>query len=197
MRIICPACGVNMALPDDEPGDVVECAGCGKQFRVGEDIDSAPSAGAGTSFQSAVQKKPAREWRKGIFAGSIGAVATAMLVVIVLVAYRVLSPAPLATPVVPWDRAHRADLLALKATAESQAMAGNWQKSYDAYQQILLLVSDHEVKDPVAVEVIESVRPGQDRAMAGILAGRVAVAPSSNVEIKPVVVARSLLHRRP
>jgi hypothetical protein len=90
---------------------------------------------------------------------------------------------------VPWDQQHRAELLSLKSSAESLALAGKWQESYDTYQRILTVVGDHEVSDPVALSAVNAVLPGQDRAIAAMLAD--AKARQSDAETSRVVAVQT------
>ncbi len=207
MRITCPACGLNMELEADAAWGVLNCADCGKRIRFGEQPAERGEDDIGFDFDvslpatsESVQPKTVRrqrEWRKAIIAGAVGAMAMAMLAVLVIVLQRAMVPVTAASAV-PWDQAHRAELLNLKTSADSLAKQGKWQESYDGYQKILSLVGDHPVTDPVAVAMVQAVGPGQDRAVAAMtamVANRAMVAPaaSANVEPKPatrpVVVA--------
>jgi hypothetical protein len=189
MRIVCPACGVSSEVTDDAVPEILICAGCGKRIRLAsptpmrgeDDIDFDFSPGV-VSVPSATGKKatpPRREKRTAIVAGLVGAMATAMLVVLVLVLKRAMVPEPAAVvsvaseiSSVPWDREHRAELLDLKSRADLLATAGKWQQSYEAYQQILTFVGDHQVSDPVALTVVDAVKTGEDRAMSALLADK-------------------------
>jgi hypothetical protein len=201
--MICSACGENLIVPDDEPGDVVQCVGCGKRIRLHREADSITadtqeSLGSGTPRKTKppVRSSGGRSSKLMLTAGLTGAVTAAVLVVVALVVEKNLRSGnnssaasttltAAAAPLVHWDQAHRPELLAMKKTADELAQAGDWQQSYDAYQQILTYVADHSITDPVAITIVESVRPGQDRAMSAIVANRLAlsapVAPPATV----------------
>jgi hypothetical protein len=84
--------------------------------------------------------------------------------------------------VVPWDRAHRAELLSMKNNADALALSGNPQQSYDAYKQILSMVADHDVSDPVVLQVVTGARVGQDRMLALLMAPK-PVTPTTVAEV--------------
>jgi len=65
-------------------------------------------------------------------------------------------------PAISWDHAHRKELLALKLQAEQAAIAQDWKTAYNSYSQILELVADHQVTDPLVAELVSAARSNQD-----------------------------------
>jgi hypothetical protein len=184
MRIICPACGIHMMLPDDEPGDVVECAGCGKRIRLNTDSHF-PLAPSDESVVYSPRKTELKRAEGGVnplrilIVGLIGLLTVTVLSILGIMVEKRVVQAPASEPAVivntapvPWDRAHRSELLAMKTGADDLARESRWQQSYDAYQEILRFVGDHPITDLVAAGIVESVRPGQDRAMSAMVASR-------------------------
>jgi hypothetical protein len=192
MRIICPACGVTSLVDSEEGSGVVKCTACGKRIRWGvqsveevpagnvdDDIGFAPPVeSVGNPIMKPVRAKPGN--RTPLIMGLVGVVVVAVVAGLVVVAEKAMTPAvvetpatapaPLATPaIVPWDRLHRAELLAMKDNADALAITGNPQQAYDAYKQILAAVADHDVSDPVVVQVVAGVRLGQDRVLAMLM----------------------------
>lgn len=212
MQIVCPACGVSAEVSEDIDQGVLVCAGCGKRVRLGPvDLPQTPAQDIGQDIgepATALTTRSLKPKKSGngklISAGAVGALLAAMLIVLVVVTQRVLSPArttlipastqsvPSAVPdtAPPWDRAHRADLVALKSQADSLAIAGKWQQAYDVYQQIISLAADHDITDPIAMEVVAGTRVGQDHVMQALIASRVAPQSTESTST-PVAVATS------
>ena len=66
---------------------------------------------------------------------------------------------------VPWDREHREDFIQLKSRGDVLAIHGDWQAAYDAYQQCVVLVADHELSDPVALNMVACAQENQSRLL--------------------------------
>jgi hypothetical protein len=197
MQIVCPACGVSNEVPVDAtvdapvraPVNVLVCGSCGKRIRLGQleipetltndaVVDPPPNA---YTLHRPVQSHP-HSTLKTIVVSVVATIALTMVVVLIVVARHSSSPAPIAVapaPVVPateptiaWDRAHRADLLRLKSQADQLAIEGRWQAAYDGYQQIITMVGDHDITDPIVTQLLAGTRVEQDRAMAALIANR-------------------------
>ena len=194
MQVVCPACGVKSEVSEDiSRSGVLICSNCGKRIRLGQLTAPEPTVEPVEEFAaseiavipktiSRPVKGPAITGRVAAAAG-VGAVVAIMVAGLLVVVRHLASsnPAPVAIPVTapvtqpaqPWDRRHREDLLAWKAAADRQAIAGDWQKSYDGYQKIITEVGDHDLSDPIAMQVVAATRLGQDRALQQLIARRV------------------------
>jgi hypothetical protein len=75
------------------------------------------------------------------------------------------SPTPIVLANLPWDRAHRAELVTLKSHADALMIAGTYRQASDVYQLILTLTADREVTDPVAAEIVNSARERQTKVL--------------------------------
>jgi hypothetical protein len=198
MRIICPACGSNQAVPANVRGSAYQCRSCGKRISVPEvdveqpiepepDDELASAAAAAILRPTTQSRKPKSDLTKYLLAGGIGAVATAIVAVLVMVMQKAPAPQtnsqspppsalattiPAAEPVAAWDRAHRGELLEMKTHADDLAIAEQWRDAYEAYRQILTTVADHDVTDPVVLQVVAGARVGQDRVLTALMPGQ-------------------------
>jgi hypothetical protein len=185
--LICPGCGKRIRLAQfAAPLDAADTA---------EATPGSASPASESVLQSAPAFKPgARPKGPGntiVIAGMVGVIVVVILSALILVARHSdstdrhaldtpaeRSPSPLALSpattqvVMPWDRAHRTELVALKAQADALAIAGKSQQAYDAYQQIIVFVGDHDLSDPVATQVLAGTRIGQDRVMQALIGAR-------------------------
>ena len=188
MQLICSACGFNFFVAEDQPGDLVQCPTCGKRLRrgmdsavevsttadlfevlappAGDDIDFAfpPASKVVEAPPTSVVPPPIPRVQKNnrkLIASLIITVAICMLTILGILGQREIFPnEPVTTD---WDRAHRKEVIDLKSAAENFAFQGKLKESYDKYQQLLSLVGDQDVKDPLMVQLIASARSGQDR----------------------------------
>jgi hypothetical protein len=189
---------------------VIVCGNCGKRVRLGQRPPQEPAPEAlelpalelpvaprATAKPRPVEK-PAGTGRL-IAAGVVGAVVVTMIAALVIVVRHLSSAnppavanqtvAPATQPVPPWDRAHREELLRLKSSADQLSIAGDWQQSYDGYQKIIAEVGDHDLTDPIAIQVVAATRLGQDRVLQQLIARRAPAALQA--------IARSLEPPRP
>jgi hypothetical protein len=68
-----------------------------------------------------------------------------------------------------WDRSHRDEFVQLKSQGDALAIQGKLQPAYDAYQQCLIRIADHELTDPVVIATLKSAQENQSLLMAQIL----------------------------
>ena len=149
--------------------------------KVEDDIGFAPPPLGQTNqlISRPPQAKP--NHRTLIVIGIVGVTVAAVVAGLIVVAEKAMTPQAAETPatapspsttpaVLPWDRIHRSELLAMKDNADTLAISGNLQQSFAAYKQILATVADHEVTDPVVVQVVAGARQGQDRVLAMLIA---------------------------
>jgi len=171
---LCPACGNWFAR--QMTGRDQRCPSCGKLV---ERLASLPQnasieapAGAddvGYEFSAAAeavpaitrQRPPQRQvpWTPIIVLSVIAISAIISAVVL----YHPDAPALTAatTAPEPWDRAHRGELIAMKAEAQRLAASGDFKKSLEQYNRLLATAADHEITDPTTAEVIASARQEQ------------------------------------
>ncbi len=76
-----------------------------------------------------------------------------------------IASASVSQPAAGWDRLHRAELVGMKSDADGRAVAGKWREAYERYQQILTLVADHELTDPISLAAATGAATNQDRVM--------------------------------
>ncbi len=189
-------------VPANVRGTVYQCQGCGKRITLPElneeqSVDTTPedelqSAAAAALLRPTAKRPRAKsDLKKFLIAGGIGAVAMGIVVVLVMVMQKSTAPpavspgasAPIAAappvttePTEAWDRSNRAKLLEMKTHADDLAIAEQWRDAYEAYRQILAMVADHDVTDPVVLQVIAGARGGQDRVLGALMPGKETVA---------------------
>jgi hypothetical protein len=169
MQIICPACGLLASYQPDDDHELVDCAGCGKQNRVPKTIPiERGEAGEPASVKNVRRRRVV--WAAGL---SVIVVMSSAIGAWQLLRPPASAQISFAAPVPsqqqqPWDQLHRQELVMLKAQADALAGQGQWQAAYDGYQQILSLMADHDVRDPVALATISSAQVNQDRMVQAI-----------------------------
>jgi hypothetical protein len=195
-RIAINAVADSDAAPPDEFWELGQAAGT---YRAG------PVRRRKTKLRSQMFSRSIIGWSVGV---SVTVVLAAMAVLLLLdnhvkppiqpVANSTANPATLpvtaavTAPVIPWDRQHRAELLAIKLQAEALEVQGKWQDAYGAYQKVITTVGDHEITDPVVKELLTAVRVGQERSLVALIAGRSAttapvVAAAGNPSTAPSI----------
>ena len=199
MRVICPACGCHLETVPGVPLGVVACPECGKRIDLrrlaaAEAVAAGPEPVVASETRAGptrvVRRRRRRSWLVPATVAMATAAAAVVATVVVLRAVPVQPPTPAAAAPVAagpageaWDRAHRGELLSLKASADADAIGGRLQPAYDGYQKVLTLAAAHDVTDPMALQVVSAARAGQDRVFAALMAasGREQTLPANAV----------------
>ncbi len=200
MRITCPACGSQSPASAEKRDGYVTCIGCGKRIHWAVEADDAlrlVKIEDDIGFEMPVIAQSVKPVRRSTGAPDprlmllvvIAAVLTGALIVVLAVVVGkatlpAASPEAVSAPNTPatepaWDRAHRTDLLAMKDRAESMAIAGQWKEAYDTYRQIISDAADHDIADPVVVQVVAGARIGEDRVLARLMPASQPAVPMS------------------
>ncbi len=92
---------------------------------------------------------------------------------------------------IPWDRAHRVELGAMKDAAQRLAASGDLQQSLAQYNKLLVTVGDHEITDPVTAQLIASARAEQSVVFASVMQHRSTTATPATAppDVTPNVAA--------
>jgi hypothetical protein len=128
---------------------------------------------AGQNPALPVPPSPRRRQSAGLWMGVI--VASILVMIGGLVLVTMSRPAEVARPpdpTPPWDKAHRAELTAMKNDAERLAASGQLQQSLAEYNKLLATVADHDISDPATAGIVAAARADQSAVFAAVLASQ-------------------------
>ena len=203
MRLICPACGMNLEVVDGTPLGVVRCPECGKRldlrqaFGLAEpDVPTAEPAALAWDVGPAAPRRPAGRRRRNrwpaaalVAAGVAGGGGVALAVWLAASTAVPTPAADTATPTTTAPDAGAADLVGLKTAADAAAFRGDYRAAYDGYTRVLVAAARRPAADRLTAEVAAGARLGQDRVSVALMeAGRTAAVPPT-VDV-PVPVPR-------
>ncbi len=195
MRVICPACGCNLEPLPGAPLGRVACPACGKRIDLRQHTPAEPATDA-TALPvapSPVRRSAARPPGRWVGAAVGAALAGAAVAAVVVMALRPTAGPPVPVAAEPWDRAHLADLQAMRAAADGLALRHDLRGSYDAYNRLLSAAAQHDLTDPQAVALVRAAHDGQDRVFAALMAPPATppVAPTTAPAAPPEVATPS------